>query len=64
MKKKLALCIVAFATMACGGDRRYEIVSAGEDKAFRLDTKTGEVVYIFAIKGVPVEIQKKSKATP
>ena len=64
MKKTLLLCLLfSAAALGCGGQRcqRFQIVSAGEDKAFRLDTETGEVVYIVSSHGVPVDLPAKDK---
>lgn len=61
----LALCfLAALAALSCGGaasSPRYQAVSAGEDKVYRLDTVTGEMVQVVGSRGVPVELPAPAK---
>lgn len=63
-----ALCLVAalsaLAALGCGGAAstpRYQAVSAGEDKVYRLDTETGEMIYVVGSHGVPVALPAPAK---
>jgi hypothetical protein len=54
----LCLCLAAAPVLGCGAPpgSRYQAVSAGEDKVYRLDTETGEMVYVVGSHGVPVDL--------
>jgi hypothetical protein len=57
MRKKLILSLLAVGALGCGNGR-YQIVATAQDRschAYRLDTRTGEVLCIVAIKATPVE---------
>jgi hypothetical protein len=57
MKKKLILSLMAASALACGNGR-YEIIATAQESgchAYRLDTRTGEVLCIAKIKSIPVE---------
>lgn len=56
--RKLVLFGLILSTLACSRDR-YELVSTGEQAAYRIDKDTGEVYLIVATVGIPVEFQEK-----
>lgn len=41
--RALALSPLLLLVLACNAEPRYQIVSAGKESAYRLDTKTGEM---------------------
>jgi len=58
MRKKLILSLIAVSAIACGNDGRYQIVATAQERrchAYRLDTRTGELLCIVFNNTIRVE---------